>query len=575
MNSEEDKTSLEGKGWDILAGGKEHAFSVGGDDPFDKEALPFADQPAADIDEGANPFSDEEAEAILRPAAQDSGHGTATPQDAFWDRGRGSSAEPSSAEGGVPELPPRDLRPEDLGYRPQPEREVEYKAGPLVTPPPPARLSLPPRDLSPDDPMFAAEAGEPGEPPQALPAGAATPWEQPEEELPPEPGVAEAQPSPATSFESGASIQPEPEEEQPAEPTRPPVAGAVGVPEVLPLGEEPEEEAEEPEEEAPPHLVAGEPPLPAEPLPEEVPPVEEPAWPSDEPPWELPTQAGVARPFGVYDPFEPVSGEEPIRVDEDLPVDAITYGPMLITPERVNGLWEEINTTYDMVIKGVRGHFRTTEQALADLKKARELLLSGYENFDNAEVLVKKVKARLELEEKVRAWSGGVGRWIALYLIACLAVLILLALLKTIAEQFLSLYMPVDMALAYMPALFGALGGTVGALWVLIEHTARKRDFDPIHTRWYMVNPFMGAALGVVVYAIFRAGVIGLSPLAASEAPLETIEEAPTPWMVYAIALVAGFQQNVVWDLLTRVLDLIKPAGEDEGPSDVTPPSSM
>ena len=51
--------SLTGKGWDILAGGKENSFAMGGDDPFD---LKSSDNP--------NPYTDDdEANWILTSGA--------------------------------------------------------------------------------------------------------------------------------------------------------------------------------------------------------------------------------------------------------------------------------------------------------------------------------------------------------------------------------------------------------------------------------------------------------------------------------------------------------------------------
>ncbi len=254
----------------------------------------------------------------------------------------------------------------------------------------------------------------------------------------------------------------------------------------------------------------------------------------------------------IYDPFErviptPAPPAPELEASKDLT-------EKLITQERLDALWNEINETYNLAISSVRGDFHTTESALADLKKAREMLLAGLENFDNAEELVKRVKARLRLEEKVRQWSRTRGTWLGIYLVVWLLLLSTLSLLTnridTIAQQFV----PAWLAAAFLPGLFGGLGGVVGALWVLIKHIARERDFDPLHTPWYVTNPFLGFALGVITYLLLRAssGLLGADP---------QVLEGTAPGL-YALCVIVGFNQNVLWALVDRVIKAILPAEE-------------
>ena len=492
MQNQEDKGSLEGKGWDILAGGKQHAEEAGGDDPFDIGAVgatpaeenPFAEEGKAGAEDGPfdepvgvsltaggeNPFDSDATGDVL-----DSGHGTAqpsTPAEAYGDWGKGGDRPDVTTAPGEPE--PRDLKPEELGY--QPGRETEPQPATMV-------------EAQPGDDIYG-EAESPA--PLVTPASGTT----------------------GQALSDGVQVS--------AATDRP-------LSEVM--------EVAQPSRFAAPT-----------------------------------TASALEAKFQVYDPFEPV-GEPPVYgpPGEDLPLDS-DLGPVLVTPDRVDALWNEINQVYEAVIKDVRGNFRSTESLLAELKKARELLLSGLENFDNAEVIVKKVKARLELEVKVRGWSRTVGTWIAFYEVAWLITLLLLVLIQRPVLDVFAGLMPYDMAAAYVPALWGAFGGVLGGLWVLIEHTARKRDFDPIHTRWYVLNPFMGMGLGVVVYALFQMGVIvggAGTGLAISQ---QTGAGTGTSWLLYGLCLVVGFQQNVVWDLLDRVLDLIRPDGDDDEEPGMTGP---
>ena len=234
----------------------------------------------------------------------------------------------------------------------------------------------------------------------------------------------------------------------------------------------------------------------------------------------------------------------------------------LVTQERVDALWDEINSVYAIAVNDVRGYFSSTESALADLKKARELLMAGYDNFDNAEQLVMRVKARLRLEEKVRQWARTRGTWISVYLILWLLLLSSLSIITFQLQEAITAQqlVPSWMASTILPGLFGGLGGVVGALWVLITHISKKRDFDPIHTSWYITNPFLGFALGVITYLILLVS----SSMMNTATTITDIASNPTSPIIYALCVIVGFNQNVLWALVDRVIKAIIPPEEDK-----------
>src|SRR5574341_312452 len=287
--------SLEGKGWEILVGGKENPFQQGGTDPFDLASGAGAAE--------ANPLaSDADADKIITAASSGAEPApmAGAPPEAFWDRGRGAeSVEPSPAgqAGGV-------------------------SVGVSVSPVPPAAspgiIEVPPA------PDFGSEAA-------------------PDEAFSPPPATT-APPAPSTG-----------------------VAVAVQVP-------------------------------------------------------------ATGLPTPRFQPSDPFASEHNVAVAvsvapaPDLPTDK-KLERQLVTKERIDKLWEEINETYDLVINDVRGYYDTTEKAIADLKKAREYLMAGAQYYDNAEQLVNGVKARQRLEEKVRQWSNTRGKWLLAYLILWLLLL--------------------------------------------------------------------------------------------------------------------------------------------------------
>ncbi len=588
-DQEHDSASLEGRGWDILAGGETHAAEMGGSDPFDAR-LP----------------EDREADEVLRLGvegqtvnatptpivARPSGSEAVYPQavspgvtiDLMGETGPISPAGSPSDESRVEASPsPQGMSPgvsvDLLGEQRSGEvppgaepispgvsvevldhaSDGEELAGEASFPlsdhaEPPVEEPLPLNDYA--EPVTSVQPISPGVTVEVLDyesAGAELEGEdpiplggyaEPPLEAPPlsiEELTRPPRDVPAHETDAGAAPQ-EPASET-VEPFAPFSSTAGAEPfasgyDTAPFGSEPGEGV--PETVIPPESI---PTLPAAPW-EEV-------SPEDELPVSQDFDLARSRP---YDPFE----EElrpPRSLTDDLPPHQ-DLETLLITKERINALWDEINETYNLVISDVRGYYSATDSAIHDLKRARELLLAGYEHFDNAEELVKRVKARLRLEEKVRQWSRTRGTWLGIYLVIWL--LLLLAVVPLTASRVAGSATdlgPAWMAATFLPGLFGGLGAVVGALWVLIKHIAKKRDFDPIHTPWYVTNPFMGIALGVVTYLLVRVGDV----LLTGDTLLPASGELGTMGL-YALCIFVGFNQNVLWALADRVFKAILPA---------------
>ncbi|GAB4471055.1 MAG: hypothetical protein Kow00124_07810 [Anaerolineae bacterium] len=277
------------------------------------------------------------------------------------------------------------------------------------------------------------------------------------------------------------------------------------------------------------------------------------------PPGTVTSQAKRVR-VSIKDPFAQPPAPPPAARD-DLPVDPELV-ELLITPERIQALAQQIDRVYEQVVSEVQGDHHTTGDSLAKLQQARMLLMAGEEYYDNAEQLLMQVRARLELDTKVRRWTRGRGSVIALYLLLFLVLLVYGFISSNRVMDLARDAVPAWMAAMYLPALFGSLGGVVGGLWVLIKHTALRRDFDPIHTTWYLTNPFMGLLLGVIAYIIVWAGGSVLTLATSGEtAPLELSTTSP---VIYPICVIVGFNQNLLWRLIDSFIKAVAPSGEDE-----------
>jgi hypothetical protein len=507
-NDEQESASLEGKGWDVLAGGRDNPFKLGGDDPFDLKST-----------SNPNPYTDDD--------------------EADWILTSGVKPEAQPDEG-----TPRDLSPEELGTMAPDLGSAASPPGPITAPTylfpggdqgePAAPSSGPGSMAGLSYGVSVTPVGPEGEPPLTPPPS----------DLPPISAVPEAHPRSSVVVEApggispGVSVTPVEPEAQPIPSVSMPPSTSPTAPDTTMLGGGPIE-------------------LPVVPVTPSTPMPSVPATP----PWDLPQQPqGLMPPDFVRDPFlSPPQTAQPVG-DELEPEEGLAS--MLITSDRVNALWEEINETYNLVVSDVRGHFETTEQSIQDLKRARELLLAGPRYYDNSEQLVIEVKARLRLEEKVRQWSRSRGTWLAVYLIVWLLLLSAGSLLTNTVDEITHPFVPEWLAATWLPGLFGGLGGVLGALWILVKHIAVKRDFDPIHTPWYVTNPFMGVGMGVVTYFVVLVGGNTFLNMADISGDIGTFLQAK-PYL-YLFCIIIGFNQNVLWALIDRFLDTVFPQPKED-----------
>ncbi len=237
---------------------------------------------------------------------------------------------------------------------------------------------------------------------------------------------------------------------------------------------------------------------------------------------------------------------------------------ILVTRARIQELWERINQTYDGLLQGGEQYaYASAKQSIAELRQARELLVSGAQHYDEAEQLVVGVQTRLLRERKTRQWARRYGPLLMLYLIVWLVALSVLLFFVFSTDTFaIASVIPDWIGTSWLIAgFFGSLGGTVGAFWVLIKHISVRRDFDPVHTSWYVTNPLMGYAVGVLTALIVSGGGRLLS-LMAGGVVISSPADIDAPFL-YVVSLIAGFNQNVLLRLVDRFARALLPGGDD------------
>jgi hypothetical protein len=99
----------------------------------------------------------------------------------------------------------------------------------------------------------------------------------------------------------------------------------------------------------------------------------------------------------------------------------------------------------------------------------------------------------------------------------------------------------------------GALGGALHSIASLSRHVA-KRDFGREWTMWYLVNPFVGAALATVFLFVLQAGLGG--------------QTAPTTGGLYGIAAVATLTGLFSRHALAKLRDIFDVAFASNGRRD-------
>ena len=119
-----------------------------------------------------------------------------------------------------------------------------------------------------------------------------------------------------------------------------------------------------------------------------------------------------------------------------------------------------------------------------------------------------------------------------------------------------------DMFLGTSSLIWGGLGGVIGAIFYLGKHVSHDVDFNRQFSLWYFASPLLGMLLGAFVYLVMQAGLVAMT---IDNSTGTTQVSFPLP--IYVLAFIVGFQQNVAYDLIRRILSVFRlGVEEDERP---------
>jgi len=243
-----------------------------------------------------------------------------------------------------------------------------------------------------------------------------------------------------------------------------------------------------------------------------------------------------------------------------------------VTTARLRDLWNQMDALQEEVIQRVRADRRSTDTYQQDLLYASNLLLQSSANYDDARQIVYRVRCDLNREKRVAEDTRQYRPLLLVYYGIWLVAILLSSRLEPEFRAVMPDNLPI-LKLALPPILFAALGALFNGVMALIEHTSIKRDFDPVYTSWYIINPFLGALLGMVVFIFFVVTGTSFTPNLINDQSMATAPSPPATWL---LAFIVGWQQNTAVKLLNGFLKLVtrdsSESARAERPSSPAPP---
>lgn len=256
------------------------------------------------------------------------------------------------------------------------------------------------------------------------------------------------------------------------------------------------------------------------------------------------------------------SGEKSTTPDDDL-LDRF------VTDERLDVLWAEIETLQNELAESTGGNRQRFDTYQKELLQAYSLLLENRANYDDVRAIVYRIKGETVQDRQIARDIQKYKPRLLLYFVVMLVVWGILMLLEPVFAGFVVGALGLDaLGLVYHPTLFGMLGALVNGYFNLNKHTVQERNFDPTHLSWYVMNPLIGAIMGLLMTLVFGTGIVSTIGISVFE-QTQTAVVGQYPFLLWVLCFLAGYNQNVVLRLLSRTFNMLR--GEDDDDSGVLP----
>jgi hypothetical protein len=219
------------------------------------------------------------------------------------------------------------------------------------------------------------------------------------------------------------------------------------------------------------------------------------------------------------------------------------------------------------------------EYSLDTLRKARLMVVASNspEELTQAEYLVERVRGRLNRAMTMvppgQFWNMlGILAWSFLFFVACLPLAVSF-LYPEDTIRFVNLTFRRE-AIPFLAAFgWGGIGGVIGVFYNM-TYFVQQRDYDPAYNLDYIVRPIKGFIVGGILMLIsaFGSGAFG--------APNGTGSNPMAFGLVYLIAVLGGFKQEVIFDWFDAILKAalrtasVRPTSPPDTATSTTPPKS-
>lgn len=261
-----------------------------------------------------------------------------------------------------------------------------------------------------------------------------------------------------------------------------------------------------------------------------------------------------APPFSeaAFDLPGPDSGSAPQpREDLDASPEMVE---VLVTDDDLKALWARADRAQTLVHQQVKS-LGIARELLDLIKAARNEILAGKDHYEEAERLLSEVEYRVGLTAKMAEWTRVDGVRLFTYEMIW-GILSFSILFFWMIRGGDAVFLANNANIVYFVGcmMWGGIGGVIGALISLVKHIAIDQDFDRQHTLWYIASPLVGYGVGAVIFVIISAGLISLTGPG----------EISSPFIMYVLAWLSGYQQNVFTDILKRILKLFEIGDKEE-----------
>ena len=228
--------------------------------------------------------------------------------------------------------------------------------------------------------------------------------------------------------------------------------------------------------------------------------------------------------------------------------------------EKLTDLDKNIQSLHDRLLReNVSVNKDITNRCHNLLQEARVIVMyRELEKLARAEWCVEQVRARLDRADDSRKQVGApilIIVWGMIWFI--LSVYLIFnptwVVLRFNLDRFTDSFINPEIFLRTL--FFGGIGGVAAMLYHLFKCVS-DRNFDSKHVLSYFGKPFMGMILGSMIYlTVFVAmRVLRLSPIGLPESNAETVANVLYTGILFFIAMIVGFKENLAFNLLNRVI---------------------